>query len=102
MGWHSCEFCGDNDGNRLYNLFIPGQGVTYVAPQGIVHYISAHDYCPPREFCDAVLSCPDMGSASYFERLSSCGWEEYLEALAKHAERRRTRDSRNEALQMSG
>lgn len=31
-------------------------GVTYVAPQAIFHYVTAHGYTPPQVFIDAVLS----------------------------------------------
>jgi hypothetical protein len=102
MGWQSCELCRYDGFHSVNNLFVPGQGVTYVAPEGIVHYIAAHDYCPPREFCDAVLSCPNMGSDRYFDRLRSCGWESYFEALSENVERRRTQLMRIEALQLSG
>ena len=30
-------------------------GVTYVAPVLIRHYVSEHEYVPPRQFIDAVL-----------------------------------------------
>jgi hypothetical protein len=51
------------------NLFVPGAGLVYVAPELILHYIDAHQYQPPRAFCDAVLACPPMGSAEYLEAL---------------------------------
>jgi len=46
----------------ILNLFVPGTGIVYVAPKLILHYIDAHEYQPPAEFCDAVLACPPMGS----------------------------------------
>jgi hypothetical protein len=102
MGWQSCDLCPHDGFHSHKNLFIPGPGVTYVAPEGILHYVIAHDYCPPREFCDAVLSCPQMGSDQYLQSLRSCGWGEFLDALSAHFERERTRAARLEALQREG
>jgi len=53
----------------FFNLFVPGAGHVYVAPELILHYIDEHQYQPPRNFCDAVLACPPMGSTEYFESL---------------------------------
>jgi hypothetical protein len=75
MGGHECQFCRYDGFFSVSNVFVPGKGVTYVAPEGIRHYIAAHGYCPPAEFSEAVLACPDMGSAGYFAALRSCGWE---------------------------
>lgn len=33
-----------------------GRGVGYAAPELIAHYVEAHDYLPPTEFIEAVLS----------------------------------------------
>lgn len=82
MGFHFCELCRFTGGtlsvsystgpgqqvtvqigNR--NLFIPAGGKLYVSPSSIVHYIDAHGYAPPPEFCAAVLACPPMGSMEY-------------------------------------
>ena len=30
-------------------------GITYVAPVLILHYVSEHHYAPPQQFVDAVL-----------------------------------------------
>jgi len=51
------------------NIFVPGDGVVYVAPGGIVHYVEAHSYLPPREFIDAVLRCPDCNSSEFRDAL---------------------------------
>jgi len=83
LGIHQCEFCrisrgpqivrcwdtGIDIGVGLSNLFVPGDGFLYVAPSMIIHYIDAHEYAPPDEFQAAVLRCPPMRSAEYFERL---------------------------------
>jgi hypothetical protein len=73
-GWHSCRLCRYDGFHSYKNLFIPGSRVTYVAPEGIVHYVAAHDYCPPDEFREAVKNCPEMGTLPYFEALCSNGW----------------------------
>jgi hypothetical protein len=54
-------------------LFIPGNGRIYVCPELIVHYMNAHGYAPPAEFCDAVLACPPMRSQQYFKELLANG-----------------------------
>ncbi len=55
-GWHTCELCGRNgiyDGNG--DLRVPGvDGVVYIAPALITHYIEAHRYQPPQSFIEAV------------------------------------------------
>jgi hypothetical protein len=51
------------------NIFVPGDGIVYVAPGGIVHYVEAHSYLPPREFIDAVLRCPDCSSSEFRDAL---------------------------------
>jgi hypothetical protein len=61
----------DNDESRLgsKNLFIPGSGFVYAAPELILHYIADHHYLPPSEFCGAVIACPPMESPAYFAAL---------------------------------
>ena len=92
MGYHECEFCRftggastevvREDGSQLripaqslMNLFVPGQGVIYVSPESIVHYIDAHRYRPPDEFMEAVMRCPRMSSAAYFGAIRANGGE---------------------------
>ena len=41
------------------NLFVPGEGLIYVAPSMIAHYIDAHAYDPPAVFWEAVMKCPE-------------------------------------------
>jgi hypothetical protein len=74
MGPHKCGMCHYDHFYSHLNLFVPGKQVTYAAPQGIVHYVAAHNYCPPAEFCRAVENCPEMGSLEYFEALYANGW----------------------------
>ena len=64
-GWHTCEFCDGwlRDGkliaDRIGNgdLRVPGlNGMVYVAPVMIRHYIREHHYRPPQEFIDAIMA----------------------------------------------
>jgi hypothetical protein len=73
-GPHPCDLC-------LYraeawgtaNLFVPGDGVLYVCPELVIHYMNAHGYAPPPEFCRAVLACPTMRSVEYLKRVLESG-----------------------------
>ena len=56
-------------------------GHIYAAPDGIVHYISAHWYRPPDEFMEAVMACPGMGSAEYGAALMANGAPELAEGF---------------------
>jgi hypothetical protein len=65
-GRHKCDLCqfdGESSGNN--NLFIPAKGILYISPELITHYINAHHYQPPSEFCEAVLKCPDTHAIEY-------------------------------------
>jgi hypothetical protein len=43
---------------------VPGlSGVVYVAPVLVAHYVEAHNYRPPDEFIQAVLSADGMRGA---------------------------------------
>jgi hypothetical protein len=70
-GYHLCEFCHSSPIEALPNGFrviepLPGtrgngeirvtgaNGITYVAPVLVIHYVVAHSYLPPQEFVDAV------------------------------------------------
>jgi hypothetical protein len=85
-GYHACEFCSAPKlfgtevafkGRRLTvgtaNLFIPGNGVVYVAPSLIIHYLLAHQYQPPTEFVDAVRACPGMLTPEYIDAIRRFG-----------------------------
>ena len=74
LGYHSCTLCDRSDGlekTRMggRNLFIPGNGVIYIAPELILHYMKHHLYRPPEEFRQAVVCCPPMSSRAYFKKL---------------------------------
>jgi hypothetical protein len=66
-------------------LFVPGNGFLYVTPDSVAHYIDAHHYAPPREFQEAVMKCPPVGSAEYFEALLANGGSRQLRASLPHA-----------------
>ena len=73
-GWHSCELCQrhrsatslgptvvhDADGDlRVGHAEIrvhANDGVTFAAPDMIVHYVLAHRYLPPEAFVEAVVA----------------------------------------------
>src|SRR5689334_16694158 len=47
-GYHTCEFCGRAHG--IANFGVPNDGLLFIVPELIVHYIEQHGYCPPEEF----------------------------------------------------
>jgi hypothetical protein len=74
FGFHECDLClYQGDARSVNNLFIPGDGIIFVCPELITHYMNAHGYQPPGEFCRAVLSCPTMRSVPYLRALLACG-----------------------------
>jgi hypothetical protein len=74
LGYHECDLCSEsNAAEGIKNLFIPGPGFIFVAPELILHYIKAHAYQPPFEFSQAVLACPPVPSAAYLEAVSANG-----------------------------
>ena len=91
-GRHPCPFCRFSGGpGRVRfdsteatvgnsNLFVPGNGVLYVAPSLIAHYVDAHEYRPPDEFVDAVNQCPPMRSMEYLRRLKAAGGMDLIRA----------------------
>jgi hypothetical protein len=71
LGVHYCDLCRSGDKPRgSSNLLVPGDGVLYVAPELIVHYISGHRYAPPDVFCRAVLASPPVRSREYAKAVS--------------------------------
>ena len=84
LGGHACGFCRAPGASMIKNFFIPGEGVTYVAPEGIIHYVSHHQYLPPADFCDALRASPAVNSPEYFARLQECGWP--LRRMPKNTE----------------
>jgi hypothetical protein len=73
-GIHECSLCqfhGEARGHA--NLLVPNGSLVYICPDLITHYINAHYYRPPDEFCDAVLKCPDTRSMDYKRLLLASG-----------------------------
>lgn len=58
-GFHTCELCQfpffEYISRETSNLFIPLNGVIYVMPSLILHYINAPYYLPPEKFIEAVM-----------------------------------------------
>lgn len=56
-GFHYCDFCFINKarGNGQIRI-LSIDGIWYVAPTLIYHYVIAHKYLPPSDFIDAVIS----------------------------------------------
>jgi hypothetical protein len=75
-GGQNCGLCGEDGNMSIWNVFVPGVNVTYVAPEGILHYVQAHQYRPPDEFCAALVMSPRPTTAAYFRQLRSVGWSQ--------------------------
>jgi hypothetical protein len=69
MGFHRCDLCLYDGPPGKRNLYVPAAGAVFVAPELVTHYMNAHGYRPPDEFCAAVLACPPMRSMTYFKAL---------------------------------
>ena len=100
-GLHQCCLCahGSPVGSRptrsQENLWIPGDGVIYIAPGMITHYVGDHSYSPPESFIQAVLACPDYGSPAYCSALRASNADQPPPLLTKQevdAEWARERD----------
>ena len=72
-GVHRCELCQFDPPVFSGCVFVPNLGRIFVAPVGIVHYVSTHWYRPPEVFVDAVLVCPPMRSMEYKKALLAGG-----------------------------
>lgn len=81
-GHHVCDLCQFDGARSGEIVFVPGGGVTYAAPVGIVHYVAAHRYRPPQAFVDAVLACPPTGTAAYLKALLDNGGRVLVEAAS--------------------
>lgn len=81
LGVHECDLCQYEPGAKgSTNIFIPANGFLYVCPELITHYMNAHGYLPPDEFCQAVLSCPEMRSSAYMKALLANGGRNLVSA----------------------
>ena len=73
-GTHGCDLCQyEPAAHGNANLFVPGNGHLFVCPVLVTHYMNAHAYLPPDEFCAAVLDCPAMRSVEYLKKLLANG-----------------------------
>ena len=79
-GMHQCSLCQFDGATGTANVFVPFNGRILVAPELILHYINCHNYCPPEEFVDAVLECPDTRSMDYKRKLIANGGRPLLRA----------------------
>lgn len=74
-GGYDCSFCqatGIASPGPIWSqecIIVPGVREVYAAPGGIVHYVSAHGYCPPPSFVASVFRCPSFDSSEYQEAL---------------------------------
>ncbi len=82
VGLHQCSLCQSDGAYGNANIFVPSNGRILVAPALILHYINCHHYCPPEEFVQAVLVCPDTRSMDYKKKLLANG-REFLKAVRK-------------------
>jgi hypothetical protein len=82
-GPHFCDLCQYGRAIGIENVFIPGTGFLYVCPVMITHYMDAHHYRPPEEFCEAVRRCPTMRSRDYLQTILGNGGRQ-LRLLWKH------------------
>lgn len=80
-GTHQCNLCQfEPEAAGSANLFVPGRELLYVCPTLITHYVNAHGYRPPTEFCEAVLQCPGTRTIEYKRRFLDNGGRLVLEA----------------------
>jgi hypothetical protein len=91
MGLHSREFCDEYMAGG--NFGIPSNGLLFVAPQMVAHYVEVHGYCPPESFIAAVMESPLPGTKEYlaavepFRRLHEQRYERQRQAVIERAAR---------------
>jgi hypothetical protein len=54
LGYHECEMCGEGGPETHGEFFIDLEGVRYILPDMVLHYITDHGYTPPDAFLSAV------------------------------------------------
>ena len=99
-GIHVCKLCQFSGGRaqsqfRGYrfdgvsggSLFVPFGGKLFVAPVSVAHYVDAHEYCPPAEFQEAVMACPQMRSTDYMKALLATPAKEWLRRLREPSDK---------------
>jgi len=75
-GYHNCYFCDETLGDD--ELFILGKNKIYVCPDSIDHYIEKHNYCPPKEFINAVMNTEKLSGEDYKNELKRIDERVYL------------------------
>lgn len=82
-GFHTCNLCihpedgipvveanGEKRKVGYYEIRVWGNdGKVYAAPSLFYHYITHHNYKPPQEFIDAVMSAEEPDSKEYFQKV---------------------------------
>lgn len=63
----NAKWMGIGDGE----IRVIGRNVIYAAPALIYHYVVEHDYSPPPEFIDAIMTGPQPGFAEHKALLES-------------------------------
>ena len=53
-GSHVCPFCHSAKSSTIYGIYANKK--TYIYPGMLAHYIKTHNYLPPQEFIDIVMS----------------------------------------------
>lgn len=62
MGFHTCAFCSEDDGNRFSRHSSGDTNLTFtngnhwVVPDMILHYVADHNWLPLSEFIDDVMT----------------------------------------------
>ncbi|MGV3661982.1 MAG: hypothetical protein ACO1TE_17490 [Prosthecobacter sp.] len=86
-GLYQCTLCtaetarGSHFAQSHVNIWVPGEGVIYIAPGTINHYVGDHRYLPPEAFIRAVMQCPDYASAAYCAALRAANGGEPIPLL---------------------
>jgi hypothetical protein len=77
FGFHECPFCKGEPKEGGANFWVPGTArrwfsrrpCIFVMPELALHYMTAHGYCPPQEFINAVRESPAMSSPEFFDQV---------------------------------
>jgi hypothetical protein len=81
FGYHGCDWCNEDfsvaatRGSEQLSLGsaeirVLGIGaIAYAAPDLIYHYVTRHNYCPPPEFIEAVMTKPLPPESEEYQKL---------------------------------
>ncbi len=81
-GWHVCEFCGSEQAVPLNitinaqsslilgsaEMRVSGDYKVFASPDLIYHYVTVHEYLPPKEFINAILESPLPTTKEYMKK----------------------------------